>query len=372
MQFVIGLMSGTSRDGVDAALIKTDGLNAVESIAFQFEPYPENLKAVISDACDIAMASKQPFASRTIDYCEKLLDERHLAASEALLARSGVSANEIAAIGLHGHTIAHRADLGWTWQIGNPAFLANQLNIPVMSNMRNFDVMFGGQGAPLIPVFHRALFADTSQPVAVLNLGGVANLTFIGTDGALHAFDCGMASALIDDWMSRKTNYPFDEGGKFAANGTVDQKALHAMLDHPFFSASVPKSLDRKDFSLNLVDGLSAQDGAATLTAFSAKAVAMGLKHFTAMPQRLIVCGGGRKNDTMLQMIETYCGIPTVLTDDLGWGGDAIEAQGFAYLAYRCLHRLPITYPGTTGVAEPMSGGVLTKPDQILAKKVSA
>lgn len=372
MQFVIGLMSGTSRDGVDAALIKTDGLNSVEAVAFQFEPYPESLKAVIADACDIAMDSKQPVASRAIDHCENLLDERHLAASEALLNKAGVSANEIAAIGLHGHTIAHRADLGWTWQIGKPAFLANQLNIPVMSNMRNFDVMFGGQGAPLIPVFHRALFADASQPVAVLNLGGVANLTFIGTDGALHAFDCGMANALIDDWMSRKTNHPFDEGGEFAANGTVDHKVLHAMLDHPFFSASVPKSLDRKDFSLDFVGGLSAQDGAATLTAFSAKAVAIGLEHFPAIPQRLIVCGGGRKNDTMLQMIERYCGIPTVLTDDLGWDGDAIEAQGFAYLAYRCLHGLPITYPGTTGVAEPMSGGVLTKPDKLAAEKVPA
>jgi anhydro-N-acetylmuramic acid kinase len=372
MQFVIGLMSGTSRDGVDAALIKTDGLNAVESVAFQFEPYPESLKALISDACDIAMDSKQPLASPSIDYCEKLLDERHLAASEALLTRSGVSANEIAAIGLHGHTIAHRADLGWTWQIGNPALLANQLNIPVMSNMRNFDVMFGGQGAPLIPVFHRALFADPLSPVAVLNLGGVANLTFIGSNGALVAFDCGMASALIDDWMSQKTNYQFDEGGEFAASGMVDQRSLRAMLDHPYFSASFPKSLDRADFNLDLVDGLSSKDGAATLTAFSAKAVAMGLEQFPARPKRLIVCGGGRKNETMLQMIETYCGIPTVLTDDLGWNGDAIEAQGFAYLAYRCLHGLPITYPGTTGVAEPMSGGILTRPDRISAEKVPA
>lgn len=372
MQFVIGLMSGTSRDGVDAALIKTDGLNSVEAVAFQFEPYSDTLKAVIADACDIAMDSRHPAANRSIDYCESLLDERHLAATESLLNKAGISASEIAAIGLHGHTIAHRADLGWTWQIGNPAFLANQLNIPVMSNMRNFDVMFGGQGAPLIPVFHRALFADASQPVAVLNLGGVANLTFIGADGALVAFDCGMANALIDDWMSQKTNYPFDAGGDFAGNGVVDQRLLQAMLDHPFFSAPIPKSLDRKDFNLDLAKDLSAHDGAATLTAFSAKAVTMGLEHFSGRPQRLIVCGGGRKNGTMLKMIEKYSGIPTVLTDDLGWDGDAIEAQGFAYLAYRCLHGLPITYPGTTGVAEPMSGGVLTQPDRIIAEKVPA
>lgn len=372
MQFVVGLMSGTSRDGVDAALIKTDGIKSVEAVAFQFEPYSDNLKAVIADACDIAMASKQPESCKAIDLCEAMLDERHLAASKNLLKMAGISSREIAAVGLHGHTIAHRADLGWTWQIGNPAFLANQLNIPVMSNMRNFDVMFGGQGAPLIPVFHRALFADGTQPVAVLNLGGVANLTYIGTDGALIAFDCGMANALIDDWMSQHTNYPFDEDGAFAANGTVNQRALQAMLDHPFFSTPAPKSLDRKDFNLDRVGDLSARDGAATLTAFSAKAVAMGLNQFTARPKRLIVCGGGRNNRTMLAMIEAYSGIPTILADDLGWNGDAIEAQGFAYLAYRCLHGLPITYPGTTGVAEPMSGGVLTRPERIEMDGVSA
>lgn len=372
MHYVIGLMSGTSRDGVDAALIKTDGVNSVDAVAFHFEPYPGSLKAMIADVCDIAMDSQQPGSSQPISYCETLLDERHLAATNILLKKANLSAREVSVIGLHGHTIAHRADLGWTWQIGKPEFLANYFNIPVMSNMRDYDVMFGGQGAPLIPVFHRALFADSLSPVAVLNLGGVANLTFIGSDGALVAFDCGMASALIDDWMSQKTNNQFDEGGEFAASGMVDQGLLKAMLDHPFFSASFPKSLDRADFNLDLIEGLSAKDGAATLTAFSAKAVAMGLEQFPARPKRLIVCGGGRKNDTMLQMIEQYAGIPTVKTDDLGWDGDAIEAQGFAYLAYRCLHGLPITYPGTTGVAEPMSGGILTRPDRIAAVKVPA
>ncbi len=372
MQFVIGLMSGTSRDGVDAALIRTDGLNAVEAIAFHFEPYPDALKAVIADACDLAMSNRQRIASQSIDHCEDLLDARHLAATETLLEKAGVAAADVAAIGLHGHTIAHRADLGWSWQIGKPEFLATRLGIPVVSDMRRFDVMFGGQGAPLIPVFHRALFADPARPVAVLNLGGVANLTFIGPDGALVAFDCGMANALIDDWMGQKTNYPFDAGGEFAAAGTVDEGLLQAMLAHPFFSVPAPKSLDRNDFNLAPVQGLSAHDGAATLTAFSAKAVALGFAQFPAKPERLIVCGGGRKNRTMIKMIEDYSGIPTIVADDLGWDGDAIEAQGFAYLAYRCLHGLPITYPGTTGVAEPMSGGVLTRPDSIAAQKLPA
>lgn len=362
MQLVIGLMSGTSRDGVDAALIRTDGLASVEPLAFHFERYPDNLKALIADACETAMAKTEPRADGSINHCENLLDKRHLAATRSLLTNAGVSKSEIVAIGLHGHTIAHRADLGWTWQIGNAQFLADELNIPVISDMRQFDVMFGGQGAPLIPVFHRAIFADASEDVAILNLGGVANLTFVGSDGTLLAFDCGMANALIDDWMAQKTNYWFDEDGACAARGSVNVASLEAMLAHPFFSAAAPKSLDRKDFTLDLVEGLSTQDGAATLTAFSARAVAIGLDQFPRRPRRLIVCGGGRKNKSMLQMIENYAGMPTVLTDDLGWDGDAIEAQGFAYLAYRCLHGLPITYPGTTGVAEPMSGGIVTKP----------
>ncbi len=372
MELVIGLMSGTSRDGVDAALIKTNGLSSVEPVAFQFEPYPGYLRSIITDACDIAMGSTQPQVHPIIEQCETSLGERHLAVIKALLKKARVLASEISLIGLHGHTIAHRADLGWTWQIGKPELLANQLDIPVMSNMRQYDVMYGGQGAPLIPVFHRALFADRSRPVAVLNLGGVANLTFIGPDGTLGAFDCGMANALIDDWMSQKTNYPYDEGGEFAAAGVVDTIALSKMLDDPFFSASIPKSLDRKDFNLNMVASLSAQDGAATLTAFSAKAVAMGLNLFPVRPKRLIVCGGGRKNSTMIRMIEQYSEISTVTTDELGWDGDAIEAQGFAYLAYRCLHGLPITYPGTTGVAEPMSGGILTRPEKTAMQEVQA
>ena len=368
----MGLMSGTSRDGIDAALIKTDGLDFIEPVAFWFEPYPSELKSLIADACDIAMACDQPRAHPIIENCQAWLNERHKAAAVSLLERAGMQASEVAAIGLHGHTIAHRANLGWTWQICDPQYLADELDIDVMSDMRRFDVMFGGQGAPLIPVFHRALFSSPEEPVAVLNLGGVANLTYLGPDGELIAFDCGMASALIDEWISQKTNYDFDDSGFFAAQGAIDEARLQQMLDHPFFTASYPKSLDRKDFDLSHAADLSATDGAATLTAFSAKAVAIGLGMFPKMPSRLIVCGGGRKNKTMLAMIEQYSGLDVVSTDELGWDGDAIEAQGFAYLAYRCLHGLPISYPGTTGVSEPMSGGVLVKPGTGRTRMVAA
>lgn len=364
MGLAIGLMSGTSRDGVDAALIETDGQITVKPLAFYFHPYTSNVKALIADACNLAMSSEIPVSNSLIADAQAVLNNEHIVAARQLLHMANVNAIDIDILGLHGHTVGHRADLGWTWQIGDPEIISNELNIPVMSDMRRFDVMFGGQGAPLIPVFHRAIFSDNTEVTAVLNLGGVANLTYLGTSGELVAFDCGMASALIDDWMAQTTNYEFDAGGEFAAKGTVNEEVLSTMLSHGFFSAPLPKSLDRKDFDVQQVKHLPPPEGAATLTAFSAKAVALGLEQFPTKPERLIVCGGGRKNKTMLEMIEKYTGVKTIVSDKIGWDGDAIEAQGFAYLAYRCLHGLPITYPGTTGVSEPMSGGVLTKPDK--------
>ncbi len=372
VKIAIGLMSGTSRDGIDAAMIRTDGLYTVEQMGFWFEHYPAETKSQIAGACNLAASYNRPQSHPIIDQCQAVLNDHHLRAASALIREVGISSNEVSIIGLHGHTIAHRADKGWTWQIGDPRFLANGIGINVMSDMRRYDVMFGGQGAPLIPVFHRALFVDPAEPVAVLNLGGVANLTYIEPNGNILAFDCGPANALIDDWISLNTNYEYDDGGSYAAQGNVAEAQLDAMLAHPFFSAPFPKSLDRDNFDLNPVAHLSRTDGAATLTAFSAKAVSIGLNQLPSKPARLIVCGGGRKNATMLAMIEKYSKVKVTLTDELGWNGDAIEAQGFAYLAYRCLYGLPITYPGTTGVIEPMSGGVLCKPDDHLRKMVAA
>ena len=372
MGFAIGLMSGTSRDGVDAALIKTDGQQMVDPIAFHFHPYTADVKALIGDACNYATSCNRPHANQLIVETQTVLNDQHVLATRRLLEKAKLQESQIDIIGLHGHTVAHRADLGWTWQICDPAIIANELYIQVMSDMRRFDVMYGGQGAPLIPVFHRALFSDSVEAVAVLNLGGVANLTYLGVGGELIAFDCGMASALIDDWMSLNSNYDFDENGDFAAKGDVDEDVLQNMLSHNFFSSTFPKSLDRNDFDIRQVGHLLPANGAATLTAFSAKAVAMGIELFPSLPRRLIVCGGGRKNRTMLAMIEKYTGLPTVVSDDIGWNGDAIEAQGFAYLAFRCLHGLPITYPATTGVSEPMSGGILTKPERALRETVTA
>ena len=227
----------------------------------------------------------------------------------------------------------------------------------------------GGQGAPLAPVYHRALVQDAGleTPIAVLNLGGVANITLIMPQGDLLAFDSGPANGLVDAFVHQRRGLPHDEGGALAAEGRIHDAAFADLLDHPHFKATGPKSLDRWDFSLEPVANLSDADGAATLTGFTAKTVAMGLEMAgdhpgMARPSRMIACGGGRKNKTMMALIEAACGIPVLAAEAVGWRGDMIEAEAFAYLAARHLRGLPISYPGTTGVLEPLTGGVLAQP----------
>ncbi|MGE4323331.1 MAG: anhydro-N-acetylmuramic acid kinase [Sphingobium sp.] len=358
----IGLMSGTSRDGVDAALIETDGEGAVTPVAAHASPYDDGFRLRLAEACRRAMAMEAPGFEPLIRAVEEELTERHVEAVTDLLARSGHVAQDIAIIGFHGHTLAHRPDRRWTWQIGDGRALAGAFGIPVVGDLRSADVKAGGQGAPLLPVYHRALAHALPKPVAIVNLGGVANITAIGTDGTIIAFDTGMASGLIDNWMQAHGDAPFDAGGMTAAAGWVDDARLAAMMADPWFALPPPKSIDREAFSIDAVRGLSLEDGAATLTAFSAAALARGIDHLPDRPARLYVAGGGRHNAALMAMMARRTGIPVESVDALGWDGDALEAQGFAYMAVRHLAGLPISFPGTTGVPAPMGGGVLFRP----------
>jgi anhydro-N-acetylmuramic acid kinase len=234
--------------------------------------------------------------------------------------------------------------------------------IATVADFRSADVAAGGQGAPLIPVYHAALTASLPRPVAVLNLGGVANITWIGADGALVAFDTGPANGLIDSWVEAETGARFDEGGALAASGRVNDAVLTAMIDHPFFAQPAPKSLDRNDFTIQPARGLASADGAATLTAFTAATIAEALTLLPERPTRLLVAGGGRHNRTMLAMIAERTGLTPQPVDALGWNGDAMEAEGFAYMAVRTLKGLPISFPGTTGAPQPLTGGVIHRP----------
>ncbi len=359
----IGLMSGTSLDGIDAALIETDGEAMVRPIAFRGEPYSDAARAELSDATRMALTFDRPRASPPIVVAGDLITRTHVFAVHKLLADAGVAAAEVDVIGFHGQTIAHRPDRGWTWQIGDGAAMARATGITTVSDFRSADVAAGGQGAPLLPVYHAALASTLDGPVAVLNLGGVGNITFIpeATNGndSLVAFDTGPANGLIDSWVEAETGARYDKGGALAAAGRVDETVLTAMLDHPFFDAPPPKSLDRNDFTIQPARGLLAADGAATLTAFTAATVADAVRHLPARPKRLLVAGGGRHNPTMLDMIAAATRLRVEATDALGWNGDALEAEGFAYMAVRTLRGLPISFPGTTGVPAAMAGGVV-------------
>jgi anhydro-N-acetylmuramic acid kinase len=352
----IGLMSGTSLDGIDAALIETDGEDQVRPIAFHGHAYDDATRAGLAAAARIALTLDRPAAHGEIDDAARRMTDLHADVVHSLLAEAGVAAREVAVVGFHGQTVAHRPDRGWTWQIGDSARLAAALGITVVGDLRIQDVAAGGQGAPLLPVYHRALAAQLARPIAVLNLGGVGNVTWIGAGDDLVAFDTGPANGLIDDWLMRVSGHRFDADGALAAQGRVDPAVLARMLDTPWFAAPPPKSLDRADFTIDPVLALAPADGAATLTRFTAETVARALD-LLGRPQRLIVAGGGRRNPTLMGMIADACGVAPEPIEALGWDGDATEAEGFAYMAVRSLRGLPISFPGTTGVPRAMSGG---------------
>ncbi len=355
-------MSGTSRDGIDAALIRSDGTGHVEPLAFLHHGYDEDFRSRLAAGCDAALALPVPAAHPLIDAVTAELTARHAMIITDLIDTAGLSAKDIHVVGFHGHTVAHRPDRRWTWQIGDGAALATALGITVVHDFRSGDVAAGGQGAPLIPIYHGAMTAGLGRPVALLNLGGVANITAIGEDEAMAAFDCGMANALIDDWVQQHFGQPYDDGGRIAAAGTVDEAVLQAMLDHPYFMAPAPKSLDRADFSNGPVAHLTPHDGAATLTAFSAMGVAKACALLAQPPRQILVAGGGRHNPVLLEMIARFCRAEVHDVDRFGWNGDATEAEGFAYMALRRLRGLPISFPGTTGVPVPMTGGIINQP----------
>jgi anhydro-N-acetylmuramic acid kinase len=355
----IGLMSGTSLDGIDAALIETDGEAFVRPIAFRYEVWSDSARAQLAEASRQALTFERPRASPALVEAGALVDRMHILAVRKLMAEAGVTADQVGVVGYHGQTVAHRPDRGWTWQIGDGAVLAESLKITTVSDFRSNDVANGGQGAPFLPTYHRALTANSPKPIAVLNLGGVGNITWIGEGDAIVAFDTGPANSLIDDWVAAETGARFDEGGALAGEGRVDETVLTAMLNNPFFDEPPPKSLDRSDFSIQPVRGLGAADGAATLTAFTAESVALALRLLSALPTRIIVAGGGRLNPVLMAMLGARTGLLVEPIESLGANGDATEAEGFAYMAVRTICGLPISYPGTTGVAKPLPGGVV-------------
>ena len=342
----IGLMSGTSLDGVDAALIETDGQQISAFGPALTIPYQPALRATLRRL----IGQGQDASAAQISDAAHQLTHVHADAVAAIGAPAEL-------IGFHGQTILHAPARRLTWQIGDAALLARLTGLPVATDFRLADVAAGGQGAPLVPIFHAALAAGLERPLLVVNIGGVSNVTYIGADGELLACDTGPGNALLDDWMAQRTGTPVDQDGRTAASGTPSEPILAALLADPFFTRPAPKSLDRQHFAaaLDRIGNLSTADGAATLAAFTARAIAA--LPLPAPPARVLVAGGGRHNRAIMAALAAASQAPVMPVEAVGWNGDALEAQCFGYLAARVQRGLPLSFPGTTGVPAPQTGG---------------
>jgi anhydro-N-acetylmuramic acid kinase len=347
----IGLMSGTSLDGIDAAMIRTDGHNFVEPVQAISIAYEDDVRARLRGCL-----GRREDHDGHVSLSENKMTEAHAAAVQWLLSKTDKNPQDVDLIGFHGHTIFHDPDNRFTWQIGKGAMLARLTGIDVINDFRTNDVLAGGQGAPFLPLYHQALLSQQSGPVVILNLGGVGNVTYIDGD-TIIAFDTGPANALIDDFVRLKSDRQFDENGLLAANGALDEALLAQYLDHPYFTAQPPKSLDRDEWNIDLVRGLALADGAATLAAFTVAAVEKAFGHFPKKPTSCYVTGGGRHNTHMMRLLASKLGVEAEPVEALGWDGDSLEAQGFGYLAVRSHLGLPTSVPQTTGVPEPITGG---------------
>lgn len=355
----LGLMSGTSLDGIDVALVETDGMDYTKTLAFETFPYEKAERAAIKAAFG------QRFSSDITDKAEVVLTTAHIRAVQNFL-KDQSQKPEI--IGFHGQTILHDPSQKFTWQIGDSAKLASAVGIDVIGDMRMADVKAGGQGAPLLPLCHRAFASNLEKPIAILNMGGVGNITWLGKERTdILAFDTGPANALIDDVVSSQTNQSYDVDGKLARSGKANEKILEKWLSHEYFLKKPPKSLDRDEWDVSDIEKLSLEDAVATLSEFTVRSILLSLQSLPDTPRVLYIAGGGRHNNYMMSRLKEELDFDVETIDTLGWNGDALEAEGFAYLAVRSLLGLAITLPTTTGVAEPQTGGKLYKSSESLA-----
>ncbi|WP_040855312.1 anhydro-N-acetylmuramic acid kinase [Phyllobacterium sp. YR531] len=366
--WAVGLMTGTVLDGfIDIAMIRSDGETIDDFGPWELAPYPTDIRALLAETLDVAREWKFKGPDPEIfRKAEIALTEAQSEAVNLFLQKHGFRSSEIAAVGFHGQTVLHMAPQGgkrgFTRQLGDGAIMSRIVGADVVFDFRSADVEAGGQGAPLSAIYHKAMLQKigAGADAAILNLGGVANITWCGANDMI-AFDTGPANAPVNDWIRARTGQEMDRDGKIAASGKVDEERLEKLLRHPFLHASYPKSLDRFDFPASMADGLDLNDGAATLTAFTAGAVGKALDLLPERPKNIVVCGGGRKNPLMMKEIEKRAGVKVTTADDAGLRGDAVEAECFAYLAMRSLQGLPLSFPHTTGVAKPMTGGRIAR-----------
>ncbi|MBB1247398.1 anhydro-N-acetylmuramic acid kinase [Rhizobium sp. G21] len=368
LETAIGLMSGTSMDGVDVAMIRTDGECVVErgpSISLPYDPaFRRRLQGALETAKAIVSRQERPGDLRDV---ERELTLRHAAAVTAFLARFALDPAEIDRIGFHGQTVLHRPRQALTVQLGDGALLARETGRPVVYDMRANDMVHGGQGAPLAPAYHAALAAGledyAGRATMFVNIGGISNLTFIGAEGEIIAYDSGPGNTLIDQWVEAEAGLPFDQGGAIASEGVVVKTLIDRYLDQPFFTSPERMSLDRNDFRPPVPGEIGLHDGARSLARLTAEAIARSLRHLPERPALAVICGGGRLNRVIMQdLAEILSPMVVEPAERFGFSGDGMEAEAWAYLAVRSAKRLPLSFPGTTGVVKPVSGGVIAQP----------
>ena len=366
----LGLMSGTSLDGVDAAFLETDGERIIRLGPSLCLGYSDADKATLEEATQAALrwqfAGPRP---NSFAAAEIVIHKCHVRAVKTLCGDHKEWADNLAMIGFHGQTVLHHPPKapfqGRTLQLGDGEALAKALGKPVWYDFRTADVDAGGQGAPLAPVYHQALvaYSKLDRPTAVLNLGGVGNVTLVTKNDHIIASDTGPGNGPLDNWMARNGLGAFDPDGKYALSGTPHLPLVRKWLEREFFQRTAPRSADRYDFDvINDMDDLSVEDGSASLAAFTTLAAVYTLNDMKEKPRSLIVCGGGRHNKAMMWMLREHLDATVKTAEEVGWNSDAIEAQAFGYLAVRAKWRLPISFPTTTGAPKPMTGGVLAMP----------
>ncbi|MGB3875784.1 MAG: anhydro-N-acetylmuramic acid kinase [Shinella zoogloeoides] len=369
MRTAIGLMSGTSLDGIDVALLRTDGEAVVERGPSMGRSYDVAFRRRLQGALETAkMIGERGERPGDLDEIERELTLRHAEAVRAFLAENDLRPDDVDVIGFHGQTVLHRPNQGLTVQLGDGDLLARETGIDVVYDMRANDMAHGGQGAPLIPAYHAALAAGLSrasgEAVVFVNIGGISNITFVGSGSEIVAYDSGPGNTLIDQWVEAHAGIPYDQGGMIASEGRVDAGLAERYLGHAFFTDKVRRSLDRNDFRPPQGVEASLEDGARTLAHVTAAAILRSARHLPERPKLYVVCGGGRLNPVIMGDLAALAGpegAAVVAAEAVDLNGDSMEAEAWAYLAVRSLRGLPLTFPGTTGVTAPVTGGLLRK-----------
>ena len=360
--YSLGLMSGTSLDGIDASIIKSNGEQFVEIVDDIYLEYDDQLKSKLKKTIDMCLSQSEfKKLSKNVNEIEKEITFCHAKVCKLILEKN--KNINIDLVGFHGQTVLHKPQEGYSIQIGDSQLLSKLINKTVVSNFRKNDISNGGQGAPLAPLYHRVILSKIKSklPSVIVNIGGISNITYVDNKNRVISFDTGPGNYLIDKWVKTNSKMEFDDGGLLAKSGQSNENILKKFINNPYYKKNYPKSLDVKDFNLSDLNKIGLEDGCATLSMLTAMSICMAIRSFDEDPNTILFSGGGRKNKFIIDNIKKIIKKQIYLIDEFNFNGDFIESQAFAYLAIRSYLKKFITLPTTTGVKNPCLGGIIYK-----------